>query len=448
MTALDGVLGHSPSLASKHAAAAQAATLPLSNSERKRQARARVEVERLRAARASAGEITAFRTEEQYWKDRTADPDWRNAFGREEDAVQWSGTVGVAQGQCLEEGAWLDRHGRSWRVQRCLLSGGRTAILFPDKPGLVFLPGHLKIPEQRDLISACLTETTGPASRTNLDTHYVPPVEGWWSAFVSAPERVIQPRTVKTSSDVVAPECPPTKRLQVDLPPMTAASFAADLQRGSMRKDDPAPGESVQPSQLRMLIRRLRWTILGLEYHWGTKSYKWDRPPMPMPALITSLTSCIISSIPWSAVFPSPSTPSALPSDDNRASMYTSWATSYRTEAGVVNLYQARDTLTAHVDQSEVDAVKPLVSISLGESAIFLLGTESRDEIPLPLLLQSGDVVVMSGPSRRVFHGVPRVVEGAMRADLLDGWEGAEEMVKFMRGTRINVNVRHVYEDS
>ena len=34
-----------------------------------------------------------------------------------------------------------------------------------------------------------------------------------------------------------------------------------------MRRDDPAPGESVQPSQLRILIRRLRWTILGLEYH-------------------------------------------------------------------------------------------------------------------------------------------------------------------------------------
>ena len=169
---------------------------------------------------------------------------------------------------------------------------------------------------------------------------------------------------------------------------------------------------------------------------------------MPMPALITSLTSRIISSIPWPAVYHSSSTASAPVSSDNRTSVYTSWATSYRPEAGVVNFYQARDTLTAHVDQSEVDAVKPLVSISLGESAIFLLGTESRDDIPLPLLLQSGDVVVMSGPSRRVFHGVPRIVEGAVRADLLDGWEGAGEIVRFMQGTRINVNVRHVYEDS
>ena len=48
---------------------------------------------------------------------------------------------------------------------------------------------------------------------------------------------------------------------------MTSASFAADLKEGRTRKDDPAPGESVQPSQLRILIRRLRWTILGLEYH-------------------------------------------------------------------------------------------------------------------------------------------------------------------------------------
>ena len=169
---------------------------------------------------------------------------------------------------------------------------------------------------------------------------------------------------------------------------------------------------------------------------------------MPMPALITSLTSRIISSIPWSAVIPCSAQSTNSDESSDHAFPYSRWATSYRPEAGVVNFYQARDTLTAHVDQSEVDAVKPLVSVSLGESAIFLLGAESRDEIPLPLLLQSGDVVVMSGPSRRVFHGVPRVVEGAMRADLLDGWEGAEQIVSFMRGTRINVNVRHVYEDS
>lgn len=162
---------------------------------------------------------------------------------------------------------------------------------------------------------------------------------------------------------------------------------------------------------------------------------------MPMPALITSLTSRIISTIPWPAI-------TAPASNDKRAGVCTSWAASYRPEAGVVNFYQARDTLTAHIDQSEVDAVKPLVSISLGESAVFLIGTESRDDIPLPLLLQSGDVVVMSGPSRRVFHGVPRVVEGGMRPELLDGWSSAEAMVGFMRGTRLNVNVRHVYEDS
>ena len=144
MTALDDACRLSPSASPTRAAATQATTRSLSNSERKRQARARVEVERLRAARASAGEITAFRTEEQYWKDRTAEPDWRNAFGREDDAVRWSGTVDVVQGERLEEGAWLDRHGRSWRVQRCLLAGGRTAILFPGKPGALLATPSLR----------------------------------------------------------------------------------------------------------------------------------------------------------------------------------------------------------------------------------------------------------------------------------------------------------------
>lgn len=172
---------------------------------------------------------------------------------------------------------------------------------------------------------------------------------------------------------------------------------------------------------------------------------------MPIPSRATSLSRSIVSSIPWSSVFPSSSATSETSID------YSGWSSSYRPEAGVVNFYQLRDTLMAHVDQSEVDTVKPLISISLGESAIFLLGSETRDEIPLPLLLRSGDVVVMSGQSRRVFHGVPRIVEGMMREGLLldseshDGsevWQGCEdsrEIEDFIKGTRINVNVRHVF---
>jgi alkylated DNA repair protein alkB family protein 1 len=40
------------------------------------------------------------------------------------------------------------------------------------------------------------------------------------------------------------------------------------------------------------------------------------------------------------------------------------WSQDYTPDGGVINFYQLKDSLTAHIDQSEVDAVRPLVSFS------------------------------------------------------------------------------------
>jgi hypothetical protein len=43
---------------------------------------------------------------------------------------------------------------------------------------------------------------------------------------------------------------------------------------------------------------------------------------------------------------------------------------------------------------------------SLGNSAVFLIGGLTRSVEPVPILLRSGDVIVMSGPGcRRAYHG-------------------------------------------
>ena len=45
---------------------------------------------------------------------------------------------------------------------------------------------------------------------------------------------------------------------------------------------------------------------------------------------------------------------------------------------------------------------------SLGCAAVFLIGGLTRDDPPTPILLRSGDIVVMSGPAcRRAYHGTP-----------------------------------------
>ena len=66
--------------------------------------------------------------------------------------------------------------------------------------------------------------------------------------------------------------------------------------------------------------------------------------------------------------------------------------------------------LGIHVDKSELDHSKPLLSFSFGESAIFLLGGLKRDEAPIPMCMHSGDVMLMSGLSRLLNLAVLRVL--------------------------------------
>jgi alkylated DNA repair protein alkB family protein 1 len=88
--------------------------------------------------------------------------------------------------------------------------------------------------------------------------------------------------------------------------------------------------------------------------------------------------------------------------------------------------------------------------ISLGNAAIFLIGGLTRDVVPIPILLRSGDIVVMSGPAcRRAYHGVPRILEGTLPehlgecTNLSDGlWA---PYARYMDATRININVRQVF---
>ena len=47
---------------------------------------------------------------------------------------------------------------------------------------------------------------------------------------------------------------------------------------------------------------------------------------------------------------------------------------------------------------------------SLGQDAIFLIGGPTKQTKPLPLLLHSGDIVVMSGDSRLSYHAIPKIL--------------------------------------
>jgi DNA alkylation damage repair protein AlkB len=86
----------------------------------------------------------------------------------------------------------------------------------------------------------------------------------------------------------------------------------------------------------------------------------------------------------------------------------------------IMNLYTAESRMGVHQDKDEraetIAAGIPIVSISLGDAARFVIGGVTRKEPTRPLILRSGDVLVMGGPSRLRFHGVTRIQAGTAPA--------------------------------
>ena len=86
----------------------------------------------------------------------------------------------------------------------------------------------------------------------------------------------------------------------------------------------------------------------------------------------------------------------------------------------IVNFYGEGSRLGVHQDKDErpetLAAGVPIVSVSLGETGRFVIGGLSRNDPMRPLMLQSGDVLVMGGPSRLRYHGVTRIVPGTAPA--------------------------------
>lgn len=78
----------------------------------------------------------------------------------------------------------------------------------------------------------------------------------------------------------------------------------------------------------------------------------------------------------------------------------------------LINRFSPKARLSLHQDKDERDYRMPIVSVSLGLPATFLLGTERRRDTPRRIVLESGDVVVFGGASRRVYHGVAPLARG------------------------------------
>mmetsp|Transcript_38670 Transcript_38670/g.121836 ORF Transcript_38670/g.121836 Transcript_38670/m.121836 type:complete len:294 (-) Transcript_38670:158-1039(-) len=194
----------------------------------------------------------------------------------------------------------------------------------------------------------------------------------------------------------------------------------------------PLHGRIDDPWAQEQLVAQLSWVTLGYQYDWTARRYP-EEEKFPVPQEICALVDEVSSRMKRKQIVP---------------------------EAVIVNYYSHSRTLGGHLDDVEPDQESPIISISLGCSAVFLAGGRTKDEEPIPLLLRSGDVMVMSGESRRCYHGVPRILSWEEEkayfpeaqqlvspADLKDRGEDGERMMEYFKSHRINLNVRQVHSN-
>jgi DNA oxidative demethylase len=81
-------------------------------------------------------------------------------------------------------------------------------------------------------------------------------------------------------------------------------------------------------------------------------------------------------------------------------------------EACLVNYYGEGAKMGAHRDEDEEDKTAPVVSVSLGDDAVFHVGGLARTHPRCRFVLKSGDVVVLGGDARMAYHGIDRVRSG------------------------------------
>lgn len=202
------------------------------------------------------------------------------------------------------------------------------------------------------------------------------------------------------------------------------------------------------PAERNKLWKTLRWTTLGYHYDWTNKIYDESaRNEFPKDLAAMCCHFAQVLSFPG-----------------------------FQPEAAIVNYYPVGSTLAGHTDHSEKNLEAPLFSFSFGQSAIFLIGGNTKDEQPDALLLRSGDVIVMTREARLCYHAVPKVfhcsdAERSQRWELPDETDQPEvqtaaataiatsvwndcrsttttsAFADYISNSRININIRQVLNE-
>lgn len=109
--------------------------------------------------------------------------------------------------------------------------------------------------------------------------------------------------------------------------------------------------------------------------------------------------------------------PNGTPWPEIPASVQNIWkavaGTQRQPDCCLINFYGETAKMGMHQDKDEGDFAFPVVSVSLGDEALFRMGNSTRGGATSAVWLQSGDVVVMGGAARLAYHGIDRLRFGS-----------------------------------
>ncbi|OVA09538.1 Oxoglutarate/iron-dependent dioxygenase [Macleaya cordata] len=285
----------------------------------------------------------------------------------------------------------------------------RPVFCFEDRPGFYFIPGALSVEEQCHWIRESLRNFPQPPNRTNHNAIFGPIHD----LFLAAQKEEVLIEFDTSNTDAIST--------------LSSSANNVDSRRWQSHEESIVRprGDSCKFITASSLLRKLRWSTLGLQFDWSKRNYDVSLPHNKIPEDLCHLAKIMTSP--------------AMPVGEE-----------FQPEAAIVNYFGSGDMLGGHLDDMEADWSKPIVSISLGCKAIFLLGGKSRDDLPLAMFLRSGDIVLMAGQARECFHGVPRIFtnkEDAEITPLALQFSNQDDLcfMEYIRTSRININIRQVF---
>mmetsp|Transcript_21587 Transcript_21587/g.59912 ORF Transcript_21587/g.59912 Transcript_21587/m.59912 type:complete len:411 (+) Transcript_21587:66-1298(+) len=148
-------------------------------------------------------------------------------------------------------------------------------------------------------------------------------------------------------------------------------------------------------------FQKLSWATTGYHYDWTQRSYD-KTAHSPMPTLLHRVST--LFALTALRYYHHPGTKPENPTNGSTSFQFTP-------SACIVNYYNPKSLMGGHRDDLELALDKPIVSLSLGRPAIFLLGGPTKDDAPIrPILVRPGDVMMMGGDCRLNFHGMARLL--------------------------------------